>query len=456
MRKQVALLGTTLAVVLAGTLTSPAAPASAQDPPLNIIVILTDDQCIGFLDAMPVVRSQLAHQGVQFSSAYVPTSLCCPSRASLLSGLYSHTTGVYYTFGDFGGWHTFQPWEDRTIAVALNDAGYRTALLGKYVNGWANAAERGTAQVPAGWDYFRAIHSDSGGDGAYYDYSLLGTEPTQHYGSQAADYSTDVLGADAVNFIESTPADQPFFLYLAPYGPHFPHTPAPRDIGLWPTEPLNPAVLERNLADKPRWVQRNVPEPQNKIIREIQGQHEALMSVDDQVAAILDSLSPTRVADTLIIFTSDNGLMNGEHGLNGKYTGYAGATEVPLIMRWDGHLDAGTSNARVMTPEDITETIADAAGLDMNTEGVGLFDGDRAGTVLEAIANNKHPAYCGYRTKRYVFIEYNGRGRELYDYRKDPYELHNRVNRPKYRVERHQLRSQAKQACSPLPPGFSW
>jgi N-acetylglucosamine-6-sulfatase len=457
MRQRVALLlGAFLTLSSFGVLTLPTTPASALEPAPNIVVIMTDDQGIGFLDAMPAVESLIRDHGVQFDNAFVPTSLCCPSRASLLSGLYSHTTGVYYTFGDHGGWSNFQQWEDQTIAVALNDAGYRTALIGKYINGWAGAAKRGTAEVPAGWDYFSAMGADSGGDGAYYDYSLLGTEVSQRFGAGAEDYSTDVLGANAIEFIESTPADQPIFLYLAPYGPHFPHTPAPRDVGLWHEDPLNPAVLEEDLRDKPRWVRRNEQEPKSKIVREIRGQHEALMSVDDQVAAVVDSLGASRLADTLFIFTSDNGLMNGEHGLNGKYTGYAGATEVPLIMRWDGHLEAGASSNRVMTPEDITETIADAAGVQMDTEGVGIFDGGRAGTVLEAIADNKHPAYCGYRSRRYVFIEYDGRARELYDYRRDPYELVNRVAREKYRDERKQLRSRAKEACYPLPPGFSW
>lgn len=450
-------VGIVLLLTLSTALLAAALPtvrAQALDPRPNVVVILTDDQGLDFLDAMPTVREQLAAKGTSIDNAFIPTSLCCPSRSALLTGRYSHTTGVYFNKGDYGGWPAFHPWEDRTIAVALDDAGYRTALIGKYLNEYSDNVAAGVAGVPPGWDVFSAMSPD----GRYYDYSLIGTEPTEPHGSLPEDYSTDVLGAKAVDFIDTTPVDQPFFLYFTPFAPHYPFTPAPRDIGTWHLDPLSPAVNEKNVSDKPAWVRALTTRPEERIAEQIQMQHEALMSVDDAVANIVNALGPTRAANTLFVFASDNGLMNSEHRIDKKYVPYAGATEVPLIFRWDGHLIPGATDSRVMTPEDITQTIVEATAISMNTEGIGLVDGGgRNGTVLEAVADELHPAYCGYRTPRYMFAQYSGNaGTELYDYAQDPYELVNVAGRGSYAKTLDQMRAKAVKHCSPVPPGFVW
>lgn len=439
--------------------TVPVSHAVALDQPPNIIVILTDDAGPDLMDAVPVVTTELTAQGMSIDNAFIPTSICCPSRAALLSGYYAHTTNVYTNVeSQYGGWAAFQAWEDRTVAVALDNAGYRTALIGKYINGWPKAVDDGIAGVPVGWDVFEAFNSDDGAAGGlYYNYALEGTEPIESHGSLVEDYSTDVISAKAADFISNTPTDVPFFLDFSPFAPHGPFTPAERDIGAWHLDPLNAAVTEANVTDKPLWVQAAVARSEANIANDIQLQHESIMSVDDAVANILSALGPDRVANTLFIFTSDNGLMNGEHHLEKKYVPYSGATQVPLIIRWDGHVTPNSTDTRVMTPQDLTETIADAAGVAMDTEGIGLFDGGRTSTVLEAIADDQHPAYCGYRTARYMFAQYSeGAGTELYDYLKDPYELVNRATRSTYAVRLERFRARAVSLCSPVPPGFVW
>ena len=159
------------------------AVAAEPDPP-NIVLILTDDQRIDTLDTMPVVTGQILDQGENFTGV-VPTSLCCPSRTSILTGRYSHGTGVYKNTHGHGGWQTFHDTgdEQNTIAVALQSAGYQTGLYGKYLNGWLAAPED---YVPPGWDDFMAIRNPSGNpelsSGAYYNYLLTGTDPTEWHG----------------------------------------------------------------------------------------------------------------------------------------------------------------------------------------------------------------------------------------------------------------------------------
>ena len=193
-----------------------------------------------------------------------------------------------------------------------------------------------------------------------------------------------------------------------------------------------------------------------------QKQHEALMAVDEAISAIAVALGP-RVQNTLFVFVSDNGYLLGSHRLLGKNFPYAASTEVPMTMRWDGHLPAGVVAERIMLNIDLTATIADAAGAEWPMEGRSFFATPRRGTVLEQAVSNPlpsgalRPAYCGYRTKRYLFVEWSGgQGRELYDYRKDPDELQNLIPSRRYHDVVSHLRNRAKATCSPVPPGFSW
>ena len=176
---------------------------------------MTDDQRYDTLWAMPEVRQRLIRPGIPFRNAFVVNPLCCPSRASILTGQYSHTTGVYRNVGEYGGFDAFR--DDSTIATWLQGADYRTALIGKYLNGYAD-----TEYIPPGWDRWAALEH---APGYYYDYILNLDGELIRYGASPNDYSTDVLADLAVSFIEET--EGPLLLYFAPHAPHGPPEPVP-------------------------------------------------------------------------------------------------------------------------------------------------------------------------------------------------------------------------------------
>jgi arylsulfatase A-like enzyme len=311
--------------------------------------------------------------------------------------------------------------------------------------------------VPPGWDEFLATQPDKATrDSTYYNYRLRGTaDNSVHYADAPEDYSTDVLADVAANVVVSAPADQPLFLYFAPYAVHPPWTPAPRDVGTWPLEPETaiPALDEANVTDKPRWVRR-LPRVDRSLERlELTKQHEMSMSLDDAIEKITLALGD-RAADTMFIYMSDNGFMHGSHRIHGKNVPYAWSTEVPIAIKWPG-LATGT-DSRIVTNVDLSATIAEAAGVPWNRDGRSVLSTDRTGTVVEQVANSERPAYCGWRTKRYLFTQYDTGEQELYDYRRDPNELHNRAAVPRYAAKVAALQAEAQQACTPVPPGFAW
>ena len=436
-----------------------ASDADARPSRPDIILIVTDDQRSGTLDWLPTLSRYMRDRGVVFTRGMVPTALCCPSRASLLTGRYAHTTKVW---SNARGWFRFRRagLESQTVAVWLRRAGYRTALVGKYLNRF-----EGTGRPP-GW---RVWHSFTGVNGAYYDYRLLhsGGNVTWH-GSGPAAYSTDVLRRYATGFIASTPSDRPFFLYFAPYAPHGPSTPAPRHVGLstslrrW--EP--PSLTEQDLSDKPPWIRRLPPISVAGIQRQRVLEYRSLRAVDEAVAALLDAQRARgRLRNTLVIVLSDNGQMWGEHRVTGKFVPYRGATTIPLALAWPARL-AGGRRDRIALNIDVPVTIAAAARAPHDpVAGRNLLERwSRAGFLLEAArvgsafdqngTNVVRPAYCGWRTRRYLFVRYANGREELYDYAKDPWELQDRRGRrPDLQAL---LRRKTRAACQPVPPRFHW
>lgn len=465
------LIGTLAAAAVFAVLAlTPAAPpvAVAATTQPNVVVILTDDQHVGTLSPMPTVRSQIVARGTSYANAMVPTSLCCPSRASLLTGSYSHTTRVWANHGTAGGWTAFKNNgnESRTIAVALRNAGYTTGLVGKYLNGYELKAPAN--YVPPGWDTFvtfdeiSPVAGTTDHSGAYYQYSL--TFSDVFHGTAAADYSTDVLADEAVRFIRNAPATKPLFLMFTPYGPHEPYTPAPRDVGAWPlsTSYRNAAFNEADVSDKPAYIRTKPLLSASAIDSEVQLQNEAVMSIDDATSRILAELG-TRLPNTLVVFASDNGMLWGMHRLDGKGTPHDMATRVPMAMRWDGHVAAGATDNRLALNVDVTATIAAAAGVSPLSKAAGfslLTTKSRAGFVLEGVelhaSNNLVQPYCGWRTKRYMYARYSTGEEELYDYTTDPYELTNLAKVASSASTLAGLKAKAKAACAPTPPGFRW
>jgi N-acetylglucosamine-6-sulfatase len=434
------------------------ASAGARHQP-NIVLILTDDQRTDSLLQMPAVKSLLVDRGTRYTHAFIPTSICCPSRSAILTGLYSHDTGVWENGGFYGGWPTFQRLgnEQRTIALALHRHGYRTGLIGKYLNNFGHYAAQ--SYQPPGWDSFEGFRLPRK-SGAYYDYDI--GQHGDFYGSAAQDYSTDVLGTRAVNFIWSTPKQQSLFLYFAPFAPHDPYSPAPRDLGSLKGKlpPYRPASITASVADKPAWVRKRPQVSLSRIDYIRESQAESLKSVDNAVAAIVAALDHSgRLRDTMIVFMSDNGLQTGEHHIVGKSTPYNASTSVPLVIRWDGRVPAGQVDSRIALNVDLAKTFATAAGVPMATDGMSILGKrTRGGFVLEAGYNARYgrPAYCGWRTKDWMYVHYASGEEEMYSYRTDPDELTNLAGNPAFAGQFAAMKSRARQACRPMPPSFTW
>jgi arylsulfatase A-like enzyme len=438
----------------------------------DVFLVVTDDQRADTVAWMDEVEQRIVARGTRLRNAIVPTAVCCPSRASLLTGLFAHSTGVWSNgrsdgIPDTGGWPVFHAagLEDRTIAVWLQDAGYRTVLVGKYLNGYD---ESPPGFVPPGWTVWHAFAERNG---AYFDYSLRhsdGSETT--HGHEPRDYSTDVLSRIAVEAVRGAPDDQPLFLMFTPYAAHGPPTPAPRHLGTATAgPPTGPSINEPDVTDKPPWIAELPPAAIDPITQQRRTTQETLRSADEAIARVIDAFARHRVLDdTLVIFTSDNGHLWGEHRLRGKNMPYRASSRVPLAMRWPGHLSPGTEDRRLALNVDVTATIADAAGVTppVGTEGVSLLGStERTGFALESAVTDGHdgngqkvarPAYCGYRTRRFLYVRSSGGIEELYDYREDPQELSNVAGVAAYAADLASLRARADAECSPRPPGFVW
>jgi len=455
------------AVLLALGLTAPSRRAAAQTtPPPNFVFILTDDQSVGTLAGMPNVTA-LAQAGAKFDDAIISNPLCCPSRATILTGLYSHSNGVY-TNGDGGNTNGGFPGfiahddEDRTFVLALQQAGYTTGLFGKYLNHYDGS-------VQPGWD---AFHSFVGINGRYYDYNwTIDWDTPVLHGSDPADYSTDVAGSEANAWLGSLDQSRPFFLYFAPFGPHQPSTPAPQDVGATTSTSFStPAYNEADVTDKPAYVQA-LPLLRPARTTDLQNrwnqQYASLLSIDRWIGAFRDSLAAAGMLDnTYFIFLSDNSVTWGDHRWVSKMVPYERSIRVPMVIEGPGVVHR--LYGQVVSNVDLAPTILDLAGVTpMTTDGVSLADVltgaklSRTGILLEHQRNTATkdpvPSYCGFRTNRYMFARYDdGNGvqeEELYNLRTDPSELQNIVTKNPAKAD--SLRAETYAAgCDPtmVPP----
>jgi len=419
-----------------------AAAKAAASPRLNVIVILSDDERVEGNAVMKNVQL-LGKHGVTFANYHVTTSECGPSRASILSGEYSHHTGVLANFGP----HSYPAFDDTSdLAVWLHHAGYTTGLVGKYLNDYTLD---GHHVVPPGWDDWQAI--DSVPEEKYYNYTINeGGGHLVHYGSRPADYSTTVLTQKALSFIRG--AKSPFFLYFAPVAPHLPATLAPGDAGkLAKLPPLaSPAVNEKNISDKPwaAWHSRTLNTKAGSYTEEVRRhQLESLLALDRSVGKIVATLRQRHQLDnTVILYTSDNGFLWGEHRLGGKLWPYEESTHVPLVVRTPWKEGNGTVNEAPVLNIDLASTISALAGVRPGK----AQDGDsfvpflhgrtepwRKAFVIEYLGPNElktggPPPYIAVHTRRYLYVEYRLGWRELYDLRRDPWELRNVAGEPAY------------------------
>ncbi|MGZ5212841.1 MAG: sulfatase family protein [Actinomycetota bacterium] len=421
-------------------------------------MIVTDDQRWDTLRAMPHVRRLIAGKGLTFADAFVVNPLCCPSRSSILTGNYSHTTGVYRETPPFGAFQSFR--DGSTIATWLQRHGYSTGLFGKYIDAYQHAAL--TGYVPPGWDRWVAFVRSK-----YLDYKLTIDGDVRTYGADPPDYSTDVLGSLAERFIRETPG--PIFVEYAPAAPHAPAIPEPRferafaDLPPW----RPPSFDERDVSDKPSYIRDLAPLDaggRSALDAFRRDQYRTLLSVDRQVEVLIGALRDTgRLGDTLVVFTSDNGLSWGEHRWVKKEVPYEESIRVPLVVRYDPStaVDAGATSSALALNIDIAPTIAAVAGVPVSTDGRSLLpllggagtDGWRTRFLIEHMEGaNPVPTYCAMRTDRYLFSRYATGEQELYDLQTDPFELTNAANEDPALTE--DLLRDLNELCDPAPPGY--
>lgn len=463
----------------------PASFARAASDKPNIVFILVDDMDAALPAFMPKTKALVAEAGVSFDSYFVNVSLCCPSRSTTLRGQYARNTTVLTNSPPNGGYAQFLAAhnDSSTAATWLQASGYRTAFYGKYLNGYPGNEK---TYIPPGWNEWA---SPSGGSPySEYDYQLNDNGRLVAYGHKASDYLTDVIAAKAESFVRKAGSDHvPFFLFLTPYAPHSPATPAPRHETLFAgaRAPRPPSFNEADVSDKPEWV-RTQPSMTRADEVALDGAYrkrlQSLQAVDEMVERLVTALSETGQLDrTYIFFTSDNGYHMGQHRLvQGKQAPYEEDIRVPLFVRGPGVSPASTLS-HLAGNVDLAPTWAELAGAPIpsfvdgrslvpllhgasvdpakfrrafliqhftqQSEVEDLVDTEAAAKAFETGevfkgtleppdtpqeisrpvpgAATPMPEFHGLRTSSQTYVEYEGGERELYDLKSDPYQLEN-------------------------------
>lgn len=371
----------------------------------NIVVIMVDDLDEGAFDdalgagLLPGIQTVFAQNGLRFSNSFVTNSLCCPSRVTFLTGQYAHNHGVLDNLPPYG----FSAFNDTsTLATWLQDGGYKTGMVGKYLNGY-NATrdlnDNGTIEnaerqyVPPGWDYWNILVDPL--TFIMYDYVMIEKQldASNRVVTKYPDkYQTDLIAEKAVGFIEAveTYDDSPFFLWVSSAAPHGesalrgtgtvrtcatpmgPLTfirPARRHVGLANIlmKTRTAAFNEEDISDKPFWLRQRAPNPMSAeaadcVEEAYRRRIDSLIAVDDLVKRVVGSLRNMGEQDTVLLFLSDNGFMLGEHRLAKKLVVYEEAIRVPLFMR-DLSVAHGAVIDDLVINNDMASTLSDLAGV---------------------------------------------------------------------------------------------
>ncbi len=451
--------------------------APAEQP--NIVVVLVDDMRADELTALQDTVRLLQPNGIEFTRAIAPHPLCCPSRAGLLTGQYAQNNGVQHNRGMYGGLDSLRDRTD-TVATWLQAEGYRTGYVGKYLNGYTQHST-----LEPGWDRWRAL--------AHMPVALY--DRFQFYGDDAPTegYITTSVSRETVTAVHRLAGLQPFFLFVNHTAPHERleggvMEPPPAEA-LYADHPVGrdalrfvdkPSFNEDDVSDLPRFLRRKRVDPAAQV-RLAKARIRALQSVDDAMEALFAALDQTgEMADTWVVFTSDNGFMLGEHRLRRKNYLFRESLDVPLLIRGpEVPADGGTSRT-FATLLDVAATVADLGGVTPGhpLDGTSLLPTLRGeqqpwrDTVLvqtgRGADGGEQPGwqYRGVRTARYLYaadVNEDPGGDVLFDHRVDPMELHNVADDPRYAAvvaeldrRRLVLEGCAGAACSrqfgPLPP----
>jgi N-acetylglucosamine-6-sulfatase len=414
---------------------------SGAPPKPNILVIFTDDMRADQLQYMPLTMAMLANQGVRFEQGFVASPLCGPNRASLLGGQYVHRHNV--PCNDQAA-SLFD--DTQTIGTWLQAAGYRTGYFGKWLNG-VNSTEiaRWPYRAP-GWTDWRVSVDPQH---TYYNYQVIENGTIVRYGSTQADYKTTVIGHRAREFIAKTPANRPFLAVVAFNAPHAPHTPetlADQRIGSQAPFPLSPAFNEADVFDKPPYIRVLPPlssTEQTAVKNRWKKQVATLQSADRQIEAIRWDLERTgRLDETIVIFTSDNGLLMGEHRLEEKKSCvYNPCVRVPMVVRMPG-IAPRVDTTHLVSTLDIPATITALAGVTPpyplpGSNLVPLLQNPmspwRTDLLIELLQEDAgRPPFAAVRSRTEMYAEYldGSRFREYYNLTLDPFQLVNRASDP--------------------------
>jgi N-acetylglucosamine-6-sulfatase len=427
-----------------------------------VILILTDDLDAWLLEehlaGYPHLR-KLATEGTTFENAFVTDPLCCPSRATILRGQYAHNHGVIGNWWPRGGSRKFRRLgrERSTVATWLQDEGYRTILVGKYMNGYYGT------RVPPGWDEWYGIAGDYKSTLLNENGRVVGYDPGRYH-------LDDVLAEKAADYVRrAAGSDLPFFMWLGTKAPHAPATPAPRHENAFPEAklPRPPSFDEQDISDKPAWIRDNslLDEKQLANMEDLYGKRlRSMLAVDELVGHLVEALKQSGELDnTYLLFTSDNGHHAGEHRLTtGKWTAYEEDIRVPLVVRGPG-VPEDQKLEHLVLNNDLVPTFADLGGAEVPSFVDGrslgpLLGGDpppeeewRQAFLVEAATELgwsplaplsgdqftegwQHlvrkdwgrPGLEAIRTEDHLYVEYGTGERELYDLKEDPYQLDNR------------------------------
>ena len=447
----------------------------------NVIMILTDDLDAASISHMPNLKSLLIEQGTTFENAFVTNSLCCPSRATILRGQYSHNHEIFSNEPPNGGFEKFRDLgrQNSTVATWLQEQGYRTALIGKYMNGYD------TSYVPPGWDEWYGVAGNYTSTDLNENGRIVSYDPEQYH-------LDDVLADKAVDFVGSRgrggppsffKPEAPFFMWLGTTAPHAPADPAPRheDALADVSVPRPPSFDEGDVSDKPAWIADNPELNPDQIARTeelYRKRLQSMLAVDDMIGRLVDALRESgELENTYIVFTSDNGFHLGAHRLTaGKWTAYEEDIRVPMIVRGPGVPEGRTLDHLVLN-NDLAPTFAELAGAETpsfvdgrslaplltdtppatqdwrqaflveavaeavdipesvdDTELIPLLTGDtqppedqrRSSPLDEApLQNAGRPGLQAVRTEDHLYVEYETGESELYDLEEDPYQLEN-------------------------------
>ncbi|WP_442485392.1 PA14 domain-containing protein [Aeoliella sp. SH292] len=430
----------------------------------NIVLVMTDDQRLDTMFAMPITQQLIGGTGTTFENAYTVTSFCCPSRSSMLTGQYVHNHGTVGNDEPQGGFEGFD--DSSTLATWLQDAGYRTGLYGKYLNGYYETSPRNAdpnnMYVPPGWDEWHAFLGSS-----FYNFDISANGVYTEY--PGANYSTDVLADLASDFIETgeTNDDQPFFLFYSVKAPHTPANPAQRHNSEFDDiEPYRPPSFnEADVSDKPAYVRNQAPLTTEDIaiidqFRE--NQLESLLVVDEAVGQLVESLQANGEWDnTIFVFMSDSGIQWGEHRWDVKGTAYEETIRIPMIIR-DGRDPVQRTSDPYALTIDIAPTLLEYAGVSVSDHIDGeslvpLITGQdptwRTDFIVEHLNIGSQPTSIALRSGDWSYNEYSNGERELYNLATDPYQMQSLHNDPAYAsimsqlsVRLQELKSQDTQA----------